>query len=154
MVCLSSSGDTTMGLTASRTQASHCVFGILLLLDRISLRYLERTSQYNISVSGRHWPHTTLRTDFLDDSCSSPAIINSSRICAVNGLANVMQQRLGTFRTEYAFWKLKILRERAFRSRPCVHLYDHTYKSSSHTCSDCQHASKATPRHTGRTFPK
>ena len=109
MVCLSSSGDTTMGLTASRTQASHCVFGILLLLDRIGLRYLERTSQYNISVSGRQWPHTTLRTDFLDDSCSSPAMINSSRIYAVNGLANVMQQRLGTFRTEYAFWKLNIL---------------------------------------------
>lgn len=55
---------------------------------------------------------TTRRTDFFDDSWSSPAMINSSR-------------------TEYAFWKLKILEDGQEESRIS---FPHPYKSSSHTC--------------------
>ena len=61
---------------------------------------------------------TTRRTDFFDDSWSSPAMISSSK-------------------TEYAFWKLKILDPacglRTVRTSAGGET-TRTYKSSSHTC--------------------
>jgi hypothetical protein len=78
----------------------------LTFFNSIRLSDLEYQSQ----VRDRKGQLTIFKTDFFDDSCNSPAMINSSRIFPS------ALEITGTYElTAYAFWKLKI-------------------KSNSHTC--------------------
>ena len=75
-------------LTTARTQSSHCILRGLLLFHGVRLSYLDSVS-LDVYHGRGEWTRTTRSTDFLDDSCNSPDIINSSKICApttpVNG---------------------------------------------------------------------
>lgn len=75
---ISDSDMSVLKLQGPRTYPRKCILGILLVLDCVGLcdlRYIRQGIMKHES-KGR----TTLKTDFFEDSCSSPAMISSSRI--------------------------------------------------------------------------
>lgn len=66
-------------LTHATPQPRHRVLRVLLFFNRVGLCYLPSFSPPD-SVLRMTSPLTTRRTDFFEDSCNSPAMINSSKI--------------------------------------------------------------------------